>query len=154
LGIYPVSYSFFALGRPRAVQVIGELTASGVDRQLSITFGDYENHQHAQAMLSTTLAARTPTTMAICGELGRIELDGDFYTPGRVRLVRPSGEAITSPTDVMVGHQGLAHEAAHFAQLVADGFTESPQLPLEETIDIMETLDEIRTQLGVRYPGE
>jgi predicted dehydrogenase len=154
LGIYPVSYSFFALGRPGTVRAVGELTDAGVDRQLSITFGDYENHPHAQALLSTTMAARTPTTMAICGDRGRIELDGDFYTPGRVRLVSPSGEAITSSPDVMVGHQGLAHETAHFAQLLADGFTESPQLPLEESVAIMETLDEIRAQVGVRYPGE
>ena len=137
LGIYPVSYSFFALGRPGAVRVSGELTPSGVDRQLSLTFGNYENHPHAQALLSTTLAARTPTTMAICGDRGRIELDGDFYTPGRVRLVSPDGEVITSAADAMVGHQGLVYEAAHFAQLIADGFTESPQLPLDESVAIM-----------------
>jgi predicted dehydrogenase len=152
LGIYPVSYSFFVLGRPSTVRTVGELTATGVDRQLSITFGDYVNHPHAQAMLNTTLAARTPTTMTISGTLARVELEGDFYTPGRVRLASPTGEVLVSPQDVMVGHQGLAYEAAHFAQLVTDGFTESPQLPLEETVEIMETLDLVRKQLGVRFP--
>jgi len=154
LGIYPVSYSFFALGRPGKVRAVGERTPTGVDRQASITFGDYPEHPHAQAMVNTTLAAKTPTTVAICGTLGRVELDGDFYTPGRVRLVGPSGDVMVSPTDAMVGHQGLAYEAAHFAQLVADGFTESPQLPLAETVAIIEVLDEVRHQLGVRYPKE
>ncbi len=154
LGIYPISYSFFALGRPGKVSVTGEKTATGVDRQASITFGDYEYHPHAQALLNTTLAARTPTTMAICGTQARVELDGDFYSPGRVRLVTTAGDEVTSPADVMVGHQGLAYECAHFAQLIAEGFTESPQLPLDETVTIMETLDSIRAQLGVRYPGE
>ncbi len=154
LGIYPVSYSFFALGAPKTVRVIGELTPSGVDRQLSITFGDYVDHPHAQALVSTTLAAKTPTTMAICGSLARVELDGDFYTPGRVRVVAKAGEVLLSPPDVMVGHQGLAYEAAHFAQLVSDGFTESPQLPLAESVAIMSVLDKVRHQLGVRYPGE
>ena len=92
------------------------------------------DHPHAQALVSSTLAAKTPTTATISGSLARIELDGDFYAPNRVRLVSPSGESITSEAPPVLGHQGLAYEAAHFAQLVADGFTESPQLPLDETI--------------------
>lgn len=154
LGIYPVSYSFFVLGRPRVVRAIGELTSTGVDRQLAASFGGYEQHPHAQALISTTLAARTPTTAVIAGSEARIELDGDFYAPGQVRLVSPTGEVVTSPADEMVGHQALAYEAAHFAQLVVDGFTESPQLPLDESVAILEVLDEIRHQLRVRYPGE
>jgi hypothetical protein len=34
------------------------------------------------------------------------------------------------------------------------GLTESPVLPLSETLSIMETLDEIRRQIGLRYPSE
>ena len=54
----------------------------------------------------------------------------------------------------MSSHHGLAYEAAHFASLVSDGFTESPPLPLDETVAIMEVLDDIRAQLGARFPGE
>lgn len=154
LGIYPVSYSFFVLGRPGRVSAGGELTQAGVDRQVTASFSDYAEHRHAQAVVNTTLAARTPTTATISGSLARIELDGDFYTPGRVRLVNPAGEVLLSPPDVLLAHQGLAYEAAHFAQLVADGLTESPKLRLAESVAIMEVLDEIRQQLGVRFPGE
>ena len=37
---------------------------------------------------------------------------------------------------------------------MSDGFTESPQMPLDETVAIMEVLDSIRAQLKVRFPGE
>ncbi len=40
------------------------------------------------------------------------------------------------------------------ATLVADGATESPLLPAEETIGILSIIDEIRRQIGVFYPGE
>ena len=60
----------------------------------------------------------------------------------------------TSAPPELYGHHGLAYEAAHFAQLVSDGFTESPKLPLDETIAIMELLDSIRAQVKVRFPGE
>ncbi len=154
LGIYPISFAALALGLPGAVLAAGSHTETGVDRQVAAQLTRFADHPEAQALVSCTLAARTPTTASISGSLGRIELDGDFYAPGRVRLVDPSGVSITSEPPELVGHQGLAYEAAHFAQLVADGFTESPRLPLDETVAIMEVLDEIRSQVRVRFPGE
>ena len=154
LGIYPVSFAAFALGIPGAVVATGALTPTGVDRQVAALLTRFTNHPDAQALVSCTLAAKTPTTASISGSLGRIELDGEFYAPGRVRLVAPSGESITSAPPELYAHQGLAYEAAHFAQLVSDGFTESPQMPLDETVAIMEVLDSIRAQLKVRFPGE
>ena len=49
---------------------------------------------------------------------------------------------------------GLAYEAAEFARLLSAGKTESDLLPLDETLRIMQVLDEVRRQLGVRFPGE
>lgn len=154
LGIYPVSYTHFALGRPGSILASGELTDTGVDRQVAAVLTGFADHPHAQALVSTNLAAKTPTTFSITGSAARVELDAEFYAPGRVRLVTPDGAAIVSPPDVVASHYGLAYEAAHFASLVADGYTESPTLPLDDTIAVLETMDEIRAQLGVRYPGE
>lgn len=153
LGIYPISYAVFVLGLPGRVQAIGDLTEQGVDRQVAIVLDRFPDHPHARAVLHTTLAASTPTSASINGTQARIELDSAFYTPGTVRLVTRTGQE-TWPGDGQVGHEGMSHEAAHFAQLVADGRRESPLLPLAETVAIMELMDEIRAQVGVRYPGE
>lgn len=153
LGIYPVSYACFVLGLPTRVTARGTLTETGVDRQLSIVLDGFASGS-AQAVLNTTLAAKTPTTATISGSLARIELDGDFYVPGPVRLVSRDGEVLTSGPPPIYGHEGLCYEAAHFAQLIADGATESPLLPLSETVAIMEVLDAVRAQVGVVYPGE
>lgn len=154
LGVYPVSYTHFVLGRPGSIQACGELTDTGVDRQVSAVLTDFAEHPHAQALVSTNMAAKTPTTFAIAGSAARIELDAEFYTPGRVRLVSPAGDVLVGPPDVVTGHFGLAYQAAHFASLVADGYGESPTLPLDDTVAVLETMDEIRRQIGVRYPGE
>ncbi|PFG18313.1 putative dehydrogenase [Propionicimonas paludicola] len=154
LGIYPISFASFVLGTPSKIHSAGELTSAGVDRQISAIFSGYEEHPHAQALVSCTIAAKTPTTAVIAGDQARVELDGDFYTPGPVRLVFGDGQSLTAPSAPITGHQGLAYEAAHFAQLISDGFTESPQLGLDESVSIMETLDELRAQRGVRFPGE
>ena len=151
LGIYPVSFAAFVLGAPTSVVARGTVTGTGVDRQVSAVLGSPSG---AQAVVNTTLAARTPTVAAISGSRARIELDGPFYVPRRVRLVDRDGAVAESGRPRIEGHLGLCHEAAHLAQLVADGATESPLLPLAETVSIMETLDEIRSQVGVSYPGE
>ena len=154
IGIYPISYAVFALGLPGRVQAVGTLTETGVDRQVSILMDGFAQHPHAHAVLTTTLAAKTPTTATISGTAGRVELEDAFYIPGPVRLVDVDGDQVVRPERQYLAHQGLCHEAAHFAQLVADGRRESPLLPLVESVAIIEILDQIRAQIGVRFPGE
>jgi len=154
LGVYPVSYACFALGLPQRIHATGQLSPRGVDAQMAIALDGFADHPRAQASLHTTLLAKTPTTAAICGTDARIELDGDFYTPGTVRLIGNDGVAVESPRPDLTAHQGLAYEGVHFAQLVADGQSESPLLPLDETVAIMSIMDDLRAQVGVTYPGE
>lgn len=154
LGVYPLSFVSFVLGRPSLIRSIGSLTPTGVDRQASILLAGFADHPQAQALVNTTLAAQTPTTAAITGRAGRIEIDSKFYRPTTVSLISPAGARISSALPSIMGSLGLAYEASHFAQLIADGFTESPRLPLEESIAVMELMDEIRSQLKVRFPGE
>ena len=154
LGVYPISWAVFALGLPSRVRAIGELTDRGVDRQETIVLTGFGAHPHAQAVLHTTLVAKTPTRASICGTAARVELgDSDFYAPGPVRLIAGKQE-VDWAGNAPAGHKGMCHEAAHFAQLVADGRRESPLLPLAESVAIMAIMDEVRAQLGVRYPGE
>jgi hypothetical protein len=77
-----------------------------------------------------------------------------FYAPGSVRFVGLDGTSIEAPEQGPTNHDALVYEACHLAQLVADGATESPYMSLDETISIMETMDEIRRQVGVVFPGE
>ena len=59
----------------------------------------------------------------------------------------------SSPAPI-AGHEGLVYQAAHFADLLTAGATESPLLPLHETLSIMHTMDTIRGQIGLVYPNE
>jgi hypothetical protein len=47
---------------------------------------------------------------------------------------------------------GLRHEAAEVMRCVRAGRLESAVLPLDETVAIMATLDEVRRQIGLEYP--
>jgi predicted dehydrogenase len=151
LGIYPVSYASFVLGTPSAVVSAGRLTFTGVDGQISAVL---QSTAGGQALVDTTLFAKTPTTATISGSEARIELAGDFYTPGPVRLISRDDDVLTWDANPIPGHEGLCYQAVDAARRISEGALESALLPLSETLSIMGTLDELRRQLGVSYPGE
>lgn len=156
LGIYPVSFLSFVLGTPSRVAALGTLTDRGVDETISAVASGYASAQGALASMTTSMGTRSAATATICGTEARLELVGQmpFYRPGPVRVVRWDGTVAESPETGLCGTDALAYEAAHVAQLVADGAGQSPLMPLDETISIMGTMDEIRRQVGVILPGE
>ena len=48
----------------------------------------------------------------------------------------------------------MQYQADEAERLVSSGLIASEILPPQETVAIMATLDEIRAQIGLRYPGE
>ena len=150
LGVYPLSFASFVLGNLASVSATGSLTDLGVDAQESITV---TNDAGAVGVLAATMLAKTPTTAAVCGTSARLELEGEFYQPTTVRLVAPDGTVLDSYEPDEVEH-GLHFEAVEVARRVAAGERESPLMLLEETLQVMAAMDEVRAQLGVRYPGE
>ena len=147
LGVYPVSFAHDLLGVPASVTAVGALTASGVDGQVSITLG----YGDTQATLSTTLWSRTATAAVISGTAGRIEVEGAFYAPTSFRVVRHDGSSWYY--DGFSG-EGKQYQAAEVARRVAAGETQSPRMSWDSTLEVMRTLDEVRRQIGVVYPGE
>jgi hypothetical protein len=49
---------------------------------------------------------------------------------------------------------GLREEVIEFGNLLRAGKTESDEMPLDETVSIMQTLDEIRKQIGLKFDYE
>ena len=150
LGVYPISFASFVLGPPEKILATGTTTSTGVDKQASMTL----TTGSAQACLNTTLSAQTPTTASISGTAGRVEISGPFYAPATLAVYAHDGRRLDRGLDAISGHHGMCHEAAHFATLVRDAATESPLLPLTQIVSVLSTIDEIRRQLGVSYPGE
>ena len=49
---------------------------------------------------------------------------------------------------------GMAFEIAESARRIAAGELESPLMSWADTLSVMGTMDAVRTELGVAYPGE
>jgi predicted dehydrogenase len=149
LGIYPISFAHMVLGIPQTITSTAVFTDKGVDAQTSMIF-DYGNG--AQAILNTTMIVQTPCTAVIAGLKGYLEVDRTFYNPTSMRLTLFDGTVTEYPSDYK-GH-GLREQAVEFARVVKNGAKESPILTWDDTIAIMEIMDTVRSQIGLKYPFE
>jgi len=95
---------------------------------------------------------QTPCTAVIAGINGYIEVDRTFYNPTSIRVKLYDG-TVTEYPNQYIGH-GLREQAAEFARIVQSGEKESPLLTLKDTVAIMEILDTVRAQIGLKYPFE
>jgi predicted dehydrogenase len=138
LGVYVVSFASMVLGPPERIVSLIEPAMTGVDGQTSMLFGYASG---AQAVLTCTSSAVSPRRAAVVGTEARIEIDKDFFRPSSFTLTGRSGEA----TRFEIAHEGhgLRHEADEVARCLREGLLESPVMPLDETISIMETMDAV-----------
>ncbi|MFZ2058786.1 MAG: Gfo/Idh/MocA family oxidoreductase [Acidimicrobiales bacterium] len=143
-GVYPVSFASMVLGKPARVVALITPAFTGVDGQTSMLFGFASG---AQAVLTCTSTARTPTRAAIVGTEARIEIDSFFYAPSTFTLIRRDGSA----TRFEPPHEGngLHYEADEVARCLSAGLLESPLMPLDETLAIIETLDTVIAQAQI-----
>jgi predicted dehydrogenase len=142
LGVYPVSFASMILGAPSRMTALVDPAFSGVDGQASMLFG-YESG--AQAVLTCTSAARSATRACITGEKARIEIEGAFYAPTSFKLVKRDGDVTNF--EFATRGRGLLYQAVEVARCIAEGVRESPVMPLDETVTIMETMENVLSYL-------
>jgi predicted dehydrogenase len=149
VGVYPVSLASMVFGTPTEIIARGHLGETGVDEQGAIILS-YPGGRHA--VLYTSIRTPTPHEGTIMGTEGMLRIGLDWHKPDRVTLSRPGQpeEVEHLPFD----GNGYNYEAAEVNACLRAGRTESAIMPLDETLAIMRTLDVIRAQWGLRYPGE
>jgi predicted dehydrogenase len=147
LGVYPVQLCFFVLGYPDAVVGQGRVGETGVDEQVAAVL------RHSNGALGVVKAAiRTSMscTARIAGTEGAIDVPAFMHCPDHLVVRNADGERrIDAPFE-----GGLQFQVAEVHRCLDEGLRESPRMPVDESIAIAGTLDTIRAQVGVRYPGE
>ena len=149
VGVYPISLASMLLGRPQAVASLAHLGETGVDEQAGMVLR-YEGGR--LALLAC--AARTNTTQeaVLLGTEGKIRLRGQWWRGSRITLDVPDKQP--EDIDVPVSANGYNYQAEEVARCLAAGGKQSEIMSLDETVCVMETMDEIRAQWPLKYPME
>lgn len=141
IGIYPVWFVRLFLGEPVSLTTEGVGIETGVDAQFAsiLTFD-----QGAQAMVSATIFAETPTVAAINGTRARAELRSPFLMPDGFDLVTKNSRETWTDSSGLRLRDGLCWQAVGVADHIAQGLTESPMHSLDDSVAILSILDLMR----------
>jgi predicted dehydrogenase len=150
LGIYPVSFAHMVFGPPTKITAVSTAAFTGVDATTSVIL-QYADGK--QAVLTTSLAAASNNPAGVYGSAARVEIDGWFYRERSFTVTATDGRVLERYHEPYSGW-GLRFQAAEVGRCLREGLTESPILTLDETLAVMHTMDEIRRQIGLIYPGE
>ncbi|MDZ7266345.1 MAG: Gfo/Idh/MocA family oxidoreductase [candidate division KSB1 bacterium] len=149
VGIYPLALAAMIFGPPQRLASMAHLGPTGVDEQCGMILG-YDGG--ALALLAAANRSETPKEATIIGSAGRITLHAPFFKTTRVTLARHGRpeQTVQAPYESF----GYQYEAAEVMACLRAGRLESEIMPLDESLQLMQTMDEIRRQWGLRYPCE
>ena len=150
LGIYPIAFAWDILGRPEEIMSMARFKATGADAEIATMF------RHANGAMSTTISTSDNlgrNTATVLGSKARIEIDPTWYVPTTYRVIDNDEKVIEERTYPVEG-RGMQYQAAEIERLVTEGKLAGDILPPAESVGIMQTMDTIRSQIGLRYPGE
>jgi predicted dehydrogenase len=150
LGIYPISFAWQVFGAPTSIMATSTPTATGVDASTSVILGYDEGRV---AVTHCGLDGQGPNRAAIIGSAARLEIDPIWYKASSFTVLSPE-HMVIERFEHPLTTRGMEFQAFELERLVATGESVSPELSPAETIGIMGTLDEIRRQIGLTYPGE
>ncbi|MBF4550814.1 Gfo/Idh/MocA family protein [Pseudoclavibacter sp. VKM Ac-2888] len=165
IGVYSVAAVHDLMGSPIEVAAAGNLLPGyAVDGSASVIM----RTASAVGTARCSFEGRAASSAEFVFERGIVELPGEFFVPGMLRVSEfdrdGSEEATDESTDGVGGATvsewdatvpgGFQFEAAEFARLLAGGATQSPVMPWQASIEILEVLDQARAAVGVVYPGE
>lgn len=152
--VYPLLWALGTLGFPQSVTAIGTLNDDGVDSQNALTLG-YDTGAQAQ-LTSSLMAHGPPRTATVAGGLGFLQTVGSVNNPPRELMIRIGWDEPPRREHFDVVGTGYTYELREVTRCIQQGLTESPVMPLEDSINVMRLFDGgVRSQLGgIRYPND
>lgn len=148
-GVYLVSLASMLLGTPVRIHASGRIGASGIDEQDAVLL---DHEAGANACLYVSLHAKRPPELEILGDAGRIRIPAPVFRPTHLVLWDHDGRE--RRIEYPVEGSGYGYQVRAVNAALRAGHTECSIMPLQESLDVMRTLDGIRAQIGLVYPAE
>jgi len=147
IGIYPLTLIHMFAGVPDHFETVAVPAATGVDLQAAVI------GTHPGGVLSaatSSLEADTTLEAVIAGRGGRIRMQSPFHQ-ATVVTVEQAGSVVARHE---VPDEGYVRQVEEVHRCIGSGLMESPVRPHADTLAVMGWMDDIRSRIGVRYPGE
>ncbi len=149
VGVYVISFASMVF-RKSPVEAVGlaHMGEYGSDEQ-GVAILKYDRGEIAD--LSFALRTAAVNDAFIFGTEGYIKVHEVFAVATKASLF--IGNKEVEVLEEPVNH-ALAYEASEVMRCMRSGLKESPFMPLDESVQIMETMDQIRLPWGLVYPND
>lgn len=149
LGVYALNFASMAFGNDiEEIKSTCTLNKYGVDMNNSIIL-KYKDGK--TALLHSNFNAKTDRMGIIHGSKGRIEFT-NISNCEKLRVILNNDEVIDYPVPPQVS--GYEYEVISSLKAIKENKLECDEMPHSETIFIMELMDSLRKEWGVKYPFE
>ncbi len=149
LGVYPISLAHRVFGKPSRIQASAVLMQGDIDEAFGAIL-DYQGGR--QALVHSSLKSTGPVKAFILGDAGRIEMEKSFYEHSSF-TVFDLNDNILFQYEGNIEGRGMQYQALEVERCITAGLIESPTMSLDETVQIMEVMDQIRSLTGIKYTG-
>ena len=149
VGIYPIFLAQLFFGKPDFIQNQAVVGDTDVDVFEQLLLG-WESGQLAS--LEASIISQQPNRAVLSGSDGYIEFGQEWYQTKTLTLVKNGGAEHAIEFDFPgLGYQFEVEEVNRCLQ---EGLLQSPNHSWEDTLNLLATMDEVRQDIGVYYPGE
>lgn len=153
LGIYPLHYISRLLGpKPESITAVAQLTVGETDEDRVDEDSNAILHFPGRktGVLHSTMSAYGWNSAAILGSKGRIEIPCEWWQSRKFKAMDQANSVLIDYDEDFEG-SGRQFQFIEVERCINAGLTESPVLPLDHTLQVMQNMDEIRRQIGVKY---
>lgn len=149
VGIYPLNFAEMVFGAPDQVHAVGVLSDKGVDFQDSMTLTWKDGKM---AVLNAGANCVSDRMGVIYGTRGFAVVE-NINNPQSITVYDAQYQQVEQhPCPAQL--TGYEYEVLEAVRCIEAGALECPSMPHQDTVHMMELMDEIRHQMGVHYPFE
>ena len=139
LGVYVLSFAQHFLGDPDVVHAVGGHYDTGVEGEFGVLLGYADGRN---ATLSAAFTAYGPGRMALLGTKGWIDVHPRFHRATALTIWRGK------EPEHLEFEGGYQFEVDHVEQCLEQGLTESPLMPLDDTLAVQRLMAEVLAQVN------
>lgn len=135
LGVYVISFAQAFLGTPDSVQAVGGVLGNGVEGEFGVLLGYRDGRL---ASLQGGFTTYGPGRMMITGTKGWIDVFPRFHRAQKIVVWRGK-----QPEELTCDAPGYFYELEHVAACLRDGLSESPIMPLDDTLAVQSIMADV-----------
>lgn len=147
IGIYPIFLAYLILGKPDNIEAASLFYKTGVEVQTSMIF----EYNHSQAVLASGLRSKIQMRAEIAGSKGSVFLHEKWHEAQGYTL---EIDGVEEQFDLPTTGKGYSHEIEEVHDCLKNGKLQSEKWSLQNSLDLVNLLDEVRTITGTTFPFE